>query len=919
MISHAHHEPSMFSAHRRTDHHTSRHDEPISRSAIALLFGSFLALTAVPLLSQDAPTRVDVETNSSDYAVFFDGAQELDGSLLLSGNDPAHGFELWRLDPGSDQPQRITDAFPGPSSFLEFYSLFFSSELGKELFFAGNDLEHGLELWKTDGTGAGTELVEDLVPGTGGSTLLIPVASGNKVFFTCSSPSKGQELCIYDGSTVDVLDIYPGSDSSSPNHLVAAGPGRVCFSADHPTWGRELWCSTGPGVDTRIYANLMSGTASSDPAALVYLGGDELMFAATTSQGREPVHFDLVTEVATVLDIHTGAGDSDPRSIVGNTGIVLFDGIHPTEGRELHHFDPGTGVFTVLPANPGSGSGLDTSSGLVFDPASGLAYFEATDGSTGKEPWQTKGTVGSTLRIADLEPGGDSNPLRFELTADHLFFLATTSAAGREAYVMKIGSSSPELLDLDPGPDSSNPILLATFNGDLVLRANQPGELLGTTYLLSPGTRGATLTPLDAVVQWSGSQPLSLTGTETGVLFDASTEAFGREPRFHRSGPATDLGDLTPGEDSSQLGHLAVDGERAAFIADTGTDQLFLWDGEAPSIVDLTSQSITVSTSFQLRWLNDRLLFEGWNAASQRGLFSLDPGTGAVEQLPVDQFVPDTSPPDPGLALLADGGDLYVTDGTLAGTTFLDDLFWAVAETAVVRPASDPAGFLGLAITSHDDLIRTDGTAGGTEEVMPPTPPSSADLRGFAVQGGRALFEVREGSSSNHWDLWISDGTDAGTFRIFDREEGDGFPEPTLGSLLHAVAGGWVYIDESVDHGTELWFNSGAGPSVVLDLWVGADSSDPRILDADGARVLFAATTPDRGRELWVFENGAAVPLPELHPGQAGETIFSGAFGGGRIYFSVDGPPGDGPELWFCCDTPFFADGFESGNTNAWN
>src|SRR4029453_12313691 len=41
--------------------------------------------------------------------------------------------------------------------------------VGDTIFFAAREDDHGRELWKTDGTAAGTAFVKDIRPGTGGS------------------------------------------------------------------------------------------------------------------------------------------------------------------------------------------------------------------------------------------------------------------------------------------------------------------------------------------------------------------------------------------------------------------------------------------------------------------------------------------------------------------------------------------------------------------------------------------------------------------------------------------------------------------------------------------------------------------------------------------------------------------------------
>src|SRR5262245_17615654 len=55
----------------------------------------------------------------------------------------------------------VKDINPGPASSTPF--LF--ANVNGVLFFAANDGVHGRELWKSDGTAAGTVLVKDIDPG----------------------------------------------------------------------------------------------------------------------------------------------------------------------------------------------------------------------------------------------------------------------------------------------------------------------------------------------------------------------------------------------------------------------------------------------------------------------------------------------------------------------------------------------------------------------------------------------------------------------------------------------------------------------------------------------------------------------------------------------------------------------------------
>src|SRR5262249_15052276 len=63
--------------------------------------------------------------------------------------------------------------------------------LGSVAFFVGEDAEHGVELWRTDGTPEGTMPVTDLVPGPEGSLPIWPIVAGGRLFFDAAPLATG--------------------------------------------------------------------------------------------------------------------------------------------------------------------------------------------------------------------------------------------------------------------------------------------------------------------------------------------------------------------------------------------------------------------------------------------------------------------------------------------------------------------------------------------------------------------------------------------------------------------------------------------------------------------------------------------------------------------------------------------------------
>src|SRR5262249_46451642 len=144
----------------------------------------------------------------------------------------------------------------------------------------------GLEPWITGGTPDSTRFIADVDPGTNGSRIGEPatvVMSGVAYFMASNQsypPGTNEELWRSDGTaagTYQVVDLNPAGGSAPQEKGIAGGT--LFFSATPGTSGPVLYATDGTAAGTR----LLSSTAGS-PHGFTALGS-VMLFGATDANG----------------------------------------------------------------------------------------------------------------------------------------------------------------------------------------------------------------------------------------------------------------------------------------------------------------------------------------------------------------------------------------------------------------------------------------------------------------------------------------------------------------------------------------------------------------------------------------------------------------------------------------------------------
>ena len=367
----------------------------------------------------------------------------------------------------------------------------------------------GAELYATDGTAAGTFLVQDIYPGPGNGDPngITALAAGGIIFAAADGPAAGKQLFVSDGTANGTVELSGGfilvarpqlgisqAINSSLADFTPFGPGAL-FAGATSQAGVQLWYTDGTFAGT-------APVQSFGPNAAVVLNG-------ITSLGSGRAVFDL------------GNGATQPGlwgtdGTAGGTVLLSSQAAAATaigNGLALTVLDSGFGNFSTragtLGVTDGTQAGTRTlqtfTASYAYPPVSsvtpignGRALFSVTSGNG--SVWESDGTAAGTFALLQDPNARETDFNGFDASAftplgNGRTVFAASDGTARTAVYATDGTVAGTVLLADTAPAMRNSAIsrFVPFGANKALFAVQDGMTGAATIWSTDGTAAGTV------------------------------------------------------------------------------------------------------------------------------------------------------------------------------------------------------------------------------------------------------------------------------------------------------------------------------------------------------------------------------------------------------------------------------------------
>ena len=475
------------------------------------------------------------------------GGIVLNGKYIFSGSTATEGGEIFITDGTIAGTKLIKDIVAGAAGSDPDVNM---AILNGYVYFTAATAANGRELWRTDGTEANTTLVKDIVSGAAGSNdagKYYLTTMGNYLLFDVKTSAEGNELWRSDGTganTVLLKDIVAGAASSNPRAFWYFNNMMLFTITSADGLHAEVWRTDGtPGGTIMLKNNIMPGlfgVSSYNTFFHVFNNRAYFLINDGTHAGGiwSTDGIDATTTHTSFLqDVDADAMFAGPLFIdaINLPAKFIFpvtDAVSRFEFWESDGTTSGTKLFKSFPANANDrlpfiylNYSYDGATRTLTNPLfNGNFFFSANSSTDGNELWISDGNADAAhthvVKNINTADDGITDNISYLYTSAGLFFAADDGTNGNELWKTNGTSSGSSLVkDINPNAGDADPSLSFIVNGKILFTATDGDDpdhtdLYAVDGIFSPlpvKLLNFTVTPNgdDALLQWSTAQELN--------------------------------------------------------------------------------------------------------------------------------------------------------------------------------------------------------------------------------------------------------------------------------------------------------------------------------------------------------------------------------------------------------------------------
>ncbi len=273
------------------------------------------------------------------------------GQVLFAADDGSHGEELWISDGTAAGTHLVADLYASPSIGGAWPSAIADLGTGKAVLFANTGGLFGASLVVTDGTATGTLTLATGILYSGPITAL---GNGRAIFesSTIGVPGQQTKLWVTDGTAAGTHLVDPAAAAflSVPRDVLALGDGRAVFTAGDAAHGDEIWLTDGTAAGTTLLADIQAGAGGALPYGYVGIHATPATPRATTGYNQ------ALAGTAGGDTLTSAFGNATLDGLAGNDSIAAAGyGNHLLGGAGDDSLDGGAGNASI---DAGSGNNL---------------------------------------------------------------------------------------------------------------------------------------------------------------------------------------------------------------------------------------------------------------------------------------------------------------------------------------------------------------------------------------------------------------------------------------------------------------------------------------------------------------------------------------------------------------------------------